>query len=254
MKKAVSFLLGSFMSLSLITGCANEIHDTPVETTTSPTTSVTKETTPPETTTATETEKPIETTKESKPSKTHPEGEIILPTAASKENPVPVGTWTAVPVRAPGQTNIGYVRITDKITDQEEIQALFDKYLEITKKESMPSLGDEEPYLEYVVVEYQVFFPANYSSSELIAFSGVTFECSNNQSKWIAEDGTKLKSLGTVLNVEAPFRPSEWPQNGDTVTCKAAFPMMKGYTDYTLMYKEKTMDGFGEFTVHFAVE
>jgi hypothetical protein len=48
--------------------------------------------------------------------------------------------------------------------------------------------------------------------------------------------------------------PPSKSKNGDTAICKTVYPMIKGYTDYTLGYKERTEDLSETIETFFAVK
>jgi hypothetical protein len=258
MKKFTAFILASVFSMLVLSACNSEVLKPPAVTTTTP---ATEATIPTEATTTTaeetmpvETEATTTTAATQSPASDLPEGEVVDGATATKENPVPVGTWAAVPVRASGKENLAYVRITRRVTDDSEIQATFKKFLEGIGRDEMPSLGDNEQYLEYVVIEYQVFFPSNFSESDRISFWGLSLKRSNNQQYWTASNGARFIMLGSMIDVDVPSSKTGYPKNGETVTCKVAYPMIKDYTDYTIQYSPNALDGSGEMEIHFAIQ
>ncbi|MDR2487654.1 MAG: hypothetical protein LBD12_06770, partial [Clostridiales Family XIII bacterium] len=68
---------------------------------------------------------------------------------------------------------------------------------------------------------------------------------------WIASNGSNYFWIGEMTKVVEP--PSK-SKNGDTAICKTVYPMIKGYTDYTLGYKERTEDLSETIETFFAVK
>lgn len=182
-----------------------------------------------------------------------PEGEVVEFAASSPENPVPVGAWASITVSDGGWPKPAYARISSVITEQEQTQELIDTYTESSGEEIIP-LEEHAEFLDYIVVEYEVFFPDGFTESDNITFWGLIFSRENEGEKWIASDGSDYYWMGSLTTIEAPSSETGYPENGDTVQCKVVYPMIKDYTDYTLCYQERTEDLEETIETFFAVE
>lgn len=184
--------------------------------------------------------------------KTKPDGEIVDGKLATKENPVPFGTWAAVTISEGGWPKPAYVRMVNVNTDQTQVQALIDAYNKKNPKRALPALEEHAEFLDYVVMEYELFFPADFTTSEQIR-SSIALSRENNQEHWVASDGSNYYWMGSVTILEEPSKETGYPKNGDTVKCSIVYPMIKGNTDYTLHYKERTEDLSETIDTYFAV-
>lgn len=181
-----------------------------------------------------------------------PEGDIVDGKLATKENPVPFGNWAAVTISDGGWPKPAYVRMVNVITDQTQVQALIDDYDSKNPGRELLALEEHAEFLDYVVMEYELFFPADFTTSEVIR-SQITLSRENNQEKWIASDGSNYYWMGSVNTLEVPTKETGYPKNGDIVKCSIIYPMIKGNTDYTLHYKERTEDLSETIDTYFAV-
>lgn len=186
--------------------------------------------------------------------KTIPDGDIVDGALATKENPVTIGTWASITVSDGGWPKPAYARISNVITDQTEVQALIDEYNNKNSGDTIVSLEEHAEFLDYVIAEYEVYFPDNFTDSDSVSFSGLILSRENNQDQWIASDGSNYYWMGSETRIDVPSSETGYPQNGDTVTCKVAYPMIKGYTDYTLQYKERTEDLSETIETYFAIK
>ena len=168
-----------------------------------------------------------------------PDGDIVDGALATQDNPVPFGTWATVTARADGKVNTAYARISEVITDQKQAQVFIDEYNSKNPNGEIPSLEEHAEFLDYVVVEYEVFFPDDFTDYDRITFYGLIFSRENNQERWIASDGSNYYWMGSVITIDTPSRETGYPHNGDTVKCRIVYPMIKDYTDYTLLNKER---------------
>lgn len=192
-------------------------------------------------------------TDESVSGKTEPDGDIVDGKLATKENPVPFETWAAVTITDGGWPKPAYVRMVNVITDESSVQVLIDDYNEKNPGRELLELEEHAEFLEYVVVEYEMFFPADFTNSDEIR-SRITLSRENNDEGWIASDGSNYFWMGSVETLEAPSSETGYPQNGDTVKCSIIYPMIKGKTDYTLHYQERNEDLSETIDTYFAVE
>jgi len=191
---------------------------------------------------------------DSEPVKSAPDGDIVDGALTTKEEPVPLGTWASVTVSEGGWPKSAYARISSVITDQTEVQILIDEYNNNNSSDEIPALEEHAEFLDYVVVEYEVYFPDDFSDSDYITFYGLVFSRENNQDFWIASDGSNYYWMGSVSTIDTPSEETGYPENGDTVKGKVVYPMIKDNTDYTLHYEERTEDLSAEIDIYFAVE
>ena len=183
-----------------------------------------------------------------------PDGTIVDGAQATKENPVPFGTWVSVTVSDGGWPKPAYVRVVNVITDQSQSQALIDEYNSKHSGNGVPSLEEHAEFLDYVIAEYEVFFPADFSDSDSISFYALSFSRKNNQEGgWIASNGSSYLSMGSMTILDGPSRETGFPKPGDTVTCKVLYSMIQDYTDYALHYDERTEDLSATIETYFAV-
>lgn len=246
MKKSRLLILTILSSAVLLSGCGSKAADEDPAAVTAEVESLDKSTE------ADTTEAEITEAETADP--TPPEGNIVDGALASQENPVPLGTWASITVSDGGYPKNAYARMLKVITDPAQTQALIDAYDAKNPDDPMLTLEEHAEFLEYVIVEYEVYFPGNFTDSEHINFGGIILRRENNQEDWIASDGSDYYWLGTETRMDVPSRESGYPKNGDTVQCKVAFPMIKGYTDYTLLYSERNEELTETINTYFSLE
>ena len=183
-----------------------------------------------------------------------PEGDIIEIGKSTKDNPIPMGTWAQLTITDGGWPKTAYVRLVNVSDEQARVQSVIDAYNKNNSNNSITPLEEHAEFLDYVLVEYEVYFPTEFTESSDISFSGMVMSRNNNQEKWLASDGSDYYWMGAVSNVEVPTVETGYPVNGDTVTCKLVYPMIKNYTDYTLLYKERTEDLTETIETYFAIQ
>lgn len=183
-----------------------------------------------------------------------PEGDIIEIGSSTKDNPIPMGTWAQLTITDGGWPKTAYARVVNVSDEQNQVQSVIDGYNTTHPNDSIEPLEEHAEFLDYVLVEYEVYFPTEFTESSNISFSGMVMSRNNNQEDWIASDGSNYYWMGAVTNVEVPTLETGYPVNGDTVTCKLVYPMIKNYTDYTLLYKERTEDLTETIETYFAIQ
>lgn len=104
-----------------------------------------------------------------------------------------------------------------------------------------------------MLVEFEVYFPNEFTDSEKIIFYGLSISRENNQAEWIASDGSNYYWMGSEELIEIPSEIRQNLKNGDTVVFKLVYPMIKEYTDYTLHYKERNEDLSETIHTYFAI-
>ena len=52
------------------------------------------------------------------------------------------------------------------------------------------ALAEHAEFLDYILVEYEVYFHADFTDSDTITFWGLSLRRENNQEDWIASDGS----------------------------------------------------------------
>lgn len=194
-----------------------------------------------------------ETTKESEVA-AGPEGDIVDGALATKENPVPLGTWASIHITDGGWPKPAYARIINVSVDQTQTLALIDEYNTKNPNDTILDLAEHTEFLDYVLVEYEVYFPADFTDSDTVMFSGLILLRENNQEDWIASNGSNYYWMGSEEIIDAPSKDTGYPGSGDTVTCTVVYPMIKGYTDYTLHYKERNVDLSATIDTYFAID
>lgn len=194
-----------------------------------------------------------ETTKENEVA-AGPEGDIVDGALATKENPVPLGTWAAIYISDGGWPKPAHARIINVSVDQTQTLALIDEYNTKNPNDQIIDLAEHTEFLDYILVEYEVCFPADFTDSDTIMFSGLILRRENNQEDWIASDGSNYYWMGSEEVIDAPTKETGYPENGDTITCTVVYPMIKGYTDYTLHYQERNEDLSATIDTYFAID
>lgn len=245
MKKSLVFILGLLITLALFTGCKSDDKEIRKSTTTSKNDTQTSETLPVDSS---------EASASAEVSVAAPEGDVLDGALATKEEPVPLGTWAAIFISDGGWPKPAYARIINVSTDQTQTQALIDEYNTNNPNDQVIALEEHAEFLEYVLVEYEVFFPADFTDSDKITFWGLILRRENNQEDWIASDGSNYYWMGSEVIIDAPSNETGFPKNGSTVTCKVVYPMIKGYTDYTLHYQERNEDLSATIDTYFAIK
>lgn len=251
MKKALILILALLVTFGLFTGCSfrkesiessknsqNDEQEDELSSTEVTPTADTNDPAPED-----DTAEPTPATDALKPA---PEGDVVDGTLATQDNPVPLGTWASITVSDGGWPKPAQARIISVITDQ--TNDIISEYKE------MNPLEEHEEFIEYVLVEYEVYFPNDFTDSDNISFFELIFSRANNQEDWIASDGSNYYWMGSVEEIDIPDEIRKNIKNGDTVKCQIVYPMIKGYTDYTLQYQERTEDLSAKIDTYFAIK
>jgi len=245
MKKTSVFILGLLITFALFTGCSSDDKKIRESTTTSQIDMQTGDVSPVDSS---------EAAASADLSVAAPEGDVVDDALATKEEPVPLGTWAAITISDGGWPKPAQARIINVTADQTQTQALIDEYNTKNPNDQILSLEEHAEFLDYILVEYEVYFPADFTDSDTITFWGLILRRENNQSDWIASDGSNYYWMGSEEIIDAPSKETGYPQNGTTVKCKVVYPMIKGYTDYTLHYKERNEDLSANIDTYFAIK
>lgn len=198
------------------------------------------------TTEPTPNEEVIESDPVTEATKPAPEGDVVDGALTTKENPVPFGTWGSINISDGGWPKPAQARILNVITDQ--------SHDVIVEHKSVNPLEEHEEFLEYVLVEYEVYFPNEFTTSSNINFYGLILSRENNQKDWIASDGSNYYWMGSVEVIDIPKETRRNLKNGDTVICQVVYPMIIGNTDYTLHYSSKNEDLSETLNTYFAIK
>jgi hypothetical protein len=200
------------------------------------------------------TEKATETKAESKPPQTSVTVDV-------PDEAVPLGEWQEIAVRTPSSEYYAVkMRINEYITDQDTVKEYFDTYNQKSQVMQLKELeGTNAEYLQYVVLRYEIDFPADYPPS----YGGQTISPPSLSLSGEPTDGEKFKSLdgkytfwgvGSVYTI--PVKSDEQPKPGDTLKNAMIFTMVKDYadSDWNLKCTFKESADAEDKTVYFGIE
>jgi hypothetical protein len=154
----------------------------------------------------------------------------------SKDNPAPFGTWVATMQYSTeiSADSLAYVRVTAIERDQAKVQEFIDTYNASDSYYVIDPLEPED--LEYLILQYEVYFPDDFPVSETVgittpevSFSLTTYEGGG----FDRGDGTVYIGLGTGHDISPDIAYDAGLKAGETFTDGLVlFEMVKGTTDF----------------------
>ena len=181
--------------------------------------------------------------------------EAVKASESTEESPVPFETWALTTISDGGWPKKAYVRMSNVDTNQEYVLELINEHNTKKGTEEIIPLEEHAEFLDYVLVEYEIYFPEDFTDSDEIWSPELVFTRTNsNENLWVAANGSSYYWMGSVTSIDTFSDEVGYPVNGDTITCKIVYPMIKDKTDYTLRYKERPEDLSAEIEVFFAID
>lgn len=156
----------------------------------------------------------------------------VSPVPATEDNPAKVGEWitTTQYSTTDSADHLVYYRITGVESDQARVQEAIDAYNNADHLMTIEPLEDDD--MEYMLVDYEVYFPTDFPANEYggLYMPSMYWSLKGANGDLVEHDGLTYIGLSGQDLTEDP----ENAQPGDTVKGSYLFASVKGVNDYRI--------------------
>lgn len=172
-------------------------------------------------------------TQDTSSSKSTTPTEDITPVASSLEAPAKIGDW--IETKRYSATDKAdhtvYYRIKDIIRYNDEVQAALDAYNNADHLRKFEPIESDD--LEYCLIKYDVFFPADYPENDWgITTVDIRFSIESPTGGGIKANGMSYIGLSSVYDISVKPEINEFYAGQTFEDGMATFAMVKGVSDY----------------------